>query len=71
MRTDPNVSTGEKKGVESTCRLLNHFDVVRVANSSSIETSITSRKNKLLLKKKKNFEPKLWDTNSKLSWMKK
>ena len=32
---------------------------------------ITSMKNKLLLKKKKNLDPKLWETSSKLSCMKK
>ena len=28
-------------------------------------------KKSLLLKKKKNFTPKLWETKSKLSWIKK
>ena len=32
-------------------------------------TNVNSKKNRLLLKKKKNFDPKLWETKSKLSWM--
>lgn len=33
--------------------------------------TIASRKKRLLLKKKKNFEPKLWETNSKFNCIKK
>ena len=39
--------------------------------NTKVKKITASKKNKLLLKKKKNFAPKLCETRSKFNWIKK
>ena len=71
MRTDSVRPVWRRSRSAPMDELLSHFEVEKTANSRKTEEKTASRKNKLLLKKKKNFEPKLWETSSKLSWIKK